>query len=70
MPARWTATKKHRLAVMTGSDKGIFGCPRECDVGERVGSNRINRGSTRVHDTDRAVMACQVTSVNTASAFG
>lgn len=53
---------------MAGSDDDIFGGPRERDVGERVGADRIDSGSARVHDTDRTVVACQIKLVS--MAFG
>jgi hypothetical protein len=51
---------------MAGSDQGVFGCPRKCDVWESVGSDRVDCGSAWVHDADRTVVTCQVVSVCTA----
>ena len=57
LPAGWTAAEKHGLAIVARSDDGILRRPCERDVRERVGTNRIDSRSARIHDTDGAVVA-------------
>lgn len=56
LPAGWTAAEKHRLAIVARSDDDILRRPCERDVRERVGTNRVDSRSARIHDRDGAVV--------------